>query len=54
VRVSITERGRQRYAAAAAGVTDAVARLPTPSGEQVELIRAHLLDLLEAVDRAVP
>ena len=54
VRVSITERGRQRYAAASAGVTDAVARLPTPSGEQGELIRAHLLDVLEAVDRAVP
>jgi DNA-binding MarR family transcriptional regulator len=50
VRVSITERGREQYAEAATGVANAVAGLPTPSAEQAELIRAHLLELLDAVE----
>jgi DNA-binding MarR family transcriptional regulator len=54
VRVSITQTGRDRCAAAAAGVADAVGTLPAPSPEQAAMIRAHLLDLLDAVDRSVP
>jgi DNA-binding MarR family transcriptional regulator len=53
VRVSISEEGRQRYAAAATGVAAAVGGLPAPPPDQAELIRAHLLDLLDAVDRAL-
>jgi DNA-binding MarR family transcriptional regulator len=54
VRISITQQGRERYAAAATGVAAAAARLPVPPPDQAELIRAHLLDLLEAVDRPAP
>jgi DNA-binding MarR family transcriptional regulator len=54
VRVLITPRGRERYAAAAAGVAEAVAGLPAPSPRQAALIRVHLLRLLDAVDRAGP
>jgi DNA-binding MarR family transcriptional regulator len=54
VRISITRPGRERYAAAATGVADAVAELPAPSPDQAELIRVHLLDLLDAIERAVP
>jgi DNA-binding MarR family transcriptional regulator len=50
VRVSITPAGRERYAAAAAGVAGVVAGLPEPSPEQEALIRAHLLGLLQAMD----
>jgi DNA-binding MarR family transcriptional regulator len=53
VRVSITHHGRERCAAAAAGVAAAVARLPAPSSEQAALIRAHLLSVLDAADRAL-
>jgi DNA-binding MarR family transcriptional regulator len=52
VRVSITQAGRERCAAAAAGVAEAVGTLPAPSPEQAATIRAHLLDLLDAVDRS--
>jgi DNA-binding MarR family transcriptional regulator len=52
VRVSITGPGRERYAEAAAAVTTAVAGLPAPSPDQAALIRAHLLDLLDALDQA--
>jgi DNA-binding MarR family transcriptional regulator len=52
VRVLITPRGRERHAAAAADVADAVAGLPMPSSRQAALIRVHLLRLLDAVDRA--
>jgi DNA-binding MarR family transcriptional regulator len=51
VRISITPRGRQRYAEAATGVAAAVAGLPTPSPDQAELIRLHLGDLLDAIER---
>jgi DNA-binding MarR family transcriptional regulator len=54
VRISITPRGRELCAAAAAGVAEALAGLPEPSPEQAVLIRTHLLDLLDAVDGAVP
>jgi DNA-binding MarR family transcriptional regulator len=54
VRVSITRHGRERHAAAAAGVAAAVAALPGPSPEQEALIRVHLLDLLDAMERAAP
>lgn len=54
VRISITQRGRELYAAAAAGVAEALAGLPEPSPEQAVLIRTHLLNLLDAVDGAVP
>jgi DNA-binding MarR family transcriptional regulator len=53
VRVSITQRGREWRAAAAAGVAAAVARLPAPSSEEAALIRAHLLSVLDAADRAL-
>ncbi len=52
VRVLITPRGRERHAAAAADVADALAGLPTPSPRQAALIRVHLLRVLDAVDRA--
>lgn len=52
VRVTITQTGRERCAAAAAGVAEAVGTLPAPSPEQAATIRAHLLDLLDAVDRS--
>lgn len=52
VRVSITPAGRERYAVVAAGVAEAVAGLPEPQPDQEALIRAHLLGLLHAVDRA--
>jgi DNA-binding MarR family transcriptional regulator len=54
VRISITPRGRERYAAAATGVAAAVAGLPTPSSDHAELIRVHLLDLLDAIERTAP
>ena len=54
VRVSITRHGRERYAAAAAGVAAAVAALPEPPPGQAAAIRAHLLDLLDAVEREMP
>jgi DNA-binding MarR family transcriptional regulator len=54
VRVCITQRGRERHAAAAAGVAEALAWLPEPSPEQAALIRMHLLSLLDAVDGPVP
>ena len=54
VRISITPAGRERYAAAAAGVACAVAELPVPSPDEAELIRVHLLDLLAAIERAAP
>ncbi len=54
VRISITQRGRELHAAAAAGVAEALGGLPEPSPEQAVLIRTHLLSLLDAVDGAVP
>ena len=54
VRISITPRGRERYAAAATGVAAAVAGLPALPSDQAELIRVHLLDLLDAIERAAP
>jgi DNA-binding MarR family transcriptional regulator len=54
VRVSITDPGRERYVTVAGGVECAVAELPEPSPAQAAAIRAHLLDLLAAVDRAEP
>lgn len=54
VRISITQSGRERHAAAAAGVAEALAGLPEPSPEQAVLIRTHLLNLLDAVEGAVP
>jgi DNA-binding MarR family transcriptional regulator len=54
VRVCITQRGRERHAAAAAGVAEALAWLPEPSTEQAGLIRTYLLSLLDAVDGPVP
>jgi DNA-binding MarR family transcriptional regulator len=54
VRVSITDPGRERYVAVARGVERAVAELPEPSPAQAAAIRAHLRDLLAAVDRADP
>jgi DNA-binding MarR family transcriptional regulator len=54
VRISITQRGRELYATAAAGAAEALAGLPEPSPEQAVLIRTHLLNLLDAVDGAVP
>ncbi len=54
VRVSITDSGRERHAAVARGVECAIAELPEPPPEQAAAIRAHLLDLLAAVDRADP
>jgi DNA-binding MarR family transcriptional regulator len=54
VRVSITDRGWERYVAVAGDVERAVAELPEPSPAQAAAIRAHLLDLLAAVDRACP
>jgi DNA-binding MarR family transcriptional regulator len=51
VRVSITEQGREWRGAAARGVADAVARLPAPSPEDAAVIRHHLTDLLEAIER---
>jgi DNA-binding MarR family transcriptional regulator len=52
VRVSITTRGRERVAEAAAGVEHVLAGLPRPAPEQAAAIRAHLLELLEALERA--
>jgi DNA-binding MarR family transcriptional regulator len=54
VRVSITEHGRGRHVAAAAGVAAAVAALPAPPPHHAAVIRAHLLGLLDAMDRAAP
>jgi DNA-binding MarR family transcriptional regulator len=54
VRVSITSKGRELRAAAATGVADAVAGLPAPSPDQAGPIRAHLIDLLDAIERAEP
>jgi DNA-binding MarR family transcriptional regulator len=54
VRIAVTPRGRELYAAAAAGVAEVLAGLPEPSPEQAVLIRTHLLNLLDAVDGAVP
>lgn len=54
VRVSVTRHGRERHAAAAAGVAAAVAALPGPSPDHAAVIRAHLLGLLDAVDREMP
>ncbi len=54
VRVSITDPGRERYVAVAGGVERSVAELPEPSPAQAAAIRAHLLDLLAAMDRAEP
>ncbi len=54
VRVSITHRGRARYAEAATAVAAAVAGLPAPRPDRAPLVRAYLIDLLEAVDRAAP
>jgi DNA-binding MarR family transcriptional regulator len=54
VRISITERGRQRHAVAAAGVAAAVAALPQPAAGEAPVIRAHLIHLLDAVERALP
>jgi DNA-binding MarR family transcriptional regulator len=51
VRLSITRLGRERYAEAATAVAAAVAGLPAPSPGQAELVRAHLLELLDALDR---
>jgi DNA-binding MarR family transcriptional regulator len=54
VRVSISDRGRERYVAVARGVGRAVAELPQPSPALAAGIRTHLLDILAAVDRAAP
>jgi DNA-binding MarR family transcriptional regulator len=54
VRVSITPHGRERHAAAAAGVAAAVAALPAPVSEHAAVIRAHLVVLLDAMERAAP
>ncbi|HLU56276.1 MAG TPA: MarR family transcriptional regulator [Pseudonocardia sp.] len=51
VRAAITPRGRERWSTAVTGVAAAVAALPAPAPAQAELIRAHLLDLLDALDR---
>jgi DNA-binding MarR family transcriptional regulator len=50
VRISITRRGRERYAVAAAGVAAAIAALPEPPPGHAALIRAHLIGLLDAAD----
>ncbi|GAA5112036.1 MarR family winged helix-turn-helix transcriptional regulator [Pseudonocardia adelaidensis] len=50
VRVAITPHGRDRHAAAAAGVARAVAALPEPAPDAAALIRAHLHGLLQAMD----
>jgi DNA-binding MarR family transcriptional regulator len=50
VRVAITRHGRERHAAAAAGVARAVGALPGPAREEEALIRAHLVGLLDAMD----
>ncbi|OLT06378.1 hypothetical protein BJF90_16340 [Pseudonocardia sp. CNS-004] len=50
VRISITRRGRERYAVAAAGVAAAVAALPEPPPGHAAPIRAHLIGLLDAAD----
>jgi DNA-binding MarR family transcriptional regulator len=52
VRVSITEGGRRRYAAAVQAVRRDTGRLPRASAQDAAIIRAHLLALLEAADRA--
>ena len=54
VRVSITESGRRRYAAAVGEVRRELGRLPRASSAAAVVIRAHLLDLLAAADRAEP
>jgi DNA-binding MarR family transcriptional regulator len=54
VRVSITSRGRDRHAEAATAVAAAVAELPAPPPDRAPLVRAYLIDLLEAMDRAAP
>lgn len=51
VRVAVTARGRERYAEAATAVAAAAAALPAPTADQAELIRAYLLDLLDALDQ---
>jgi DNA-binding MarR family transcriptional regulator len=54
VRVSITPHGREWHAAAAAGVATAVAALPAPATDHAAVIRAHLVGLLDAIERAMP
>ncbi len=53
VRVSITESGRERIAAASAAVEAAVAgRMPQLPPDQVAVVRDHLLAVLAAFDDA--
>jgi DNA-binding MarR family transcriptional regulator len=54
VRVSVTARGRQLCGEATAAVEGVLAGLPRPAPEQAAVVRAHLLELLEALDRPVP
>jgi DNA-binding MarR family transcriptional regulator len=54
VRVSITPHGRERHAVAAAGVAAAVAALPEPACDHAAVIRAYLVGLLDAIERAAP
>jgi DNA-binding MarR family transcriptional regulator len=54
VRVSVTAHGRERCAEATADVERVLAGLPRPAPEQAAVVRAHLLELLEALDRPGP
>ena len=54
VRVSVTARGREWCAEATADVEQVLAGLPRPAPEHAALVRAHLLALLDALDRPEP